>query len=82
MADSAKISPHITSTCVQSAILSLLIIYIIPCCQIYVAIDNLSLILSVSRLTSRSYPWNSVCATDDDSYTENLQSNGCWCFSY
>jgi hypothetical protein len=34
VADSAKIASHITSTCVQSANLSLRIIYIITCCHI------------------------------------------------
>jgi len=38
--DAVKISPRIHSTGAQNAILPLLIIHIIPSCQIYVAIDN------------------------------------------
>jgi hypothetical protein len=60
---------------------SLLIIHIIPSRQIYVAIDNPSLVPSVSCLTSSSYLWNYVCAADNISHADNLQSNGCRCFS-
>ena len=55
MGDVAKISPRIPSTCAQSAILPLLIIHIMPSRQIYVAIDNPSLVLSISCLTTSSY---------------------------
>ena len=82
MGDAAKISPRVPSTCAQNAILSLLIIHIIPCRQIYVAIDNPSLVLSVSCLTTSSYLWNYVCAADDVSHAENSQSNSCQCFSH
>jgi hypothetical protein len=58
MGDAAKISPRVPSFCVQNVILSLLIIHIIPSRQIYVPIDNPSLIPSVSCLTTSSYLWN------------------------
>jgi hypothetical protein len=61
MGDAAKISPRIPSTCAQNTILSVLIIHIIRSCQISVAIDNPSLIPSVSCLTTSSYLWNDVC---------------------
>jgi len=82
MGDAAKISPRVPSTCAQNAIFSLLIIHIIPSHQIYVAIDNPSLVPSVSCLTTSSYLWNDVHAADNTSHTENLQSNGCRCFSH
>jgi len=82
MGDVAKISPRIPSTCAQHAILSLLIIHIIPSRQIYVAIDNPSLVPSVSCLTTSSYLWNYVREADNVSHAGNLQSNGCWCFSH
>jgi len=82
MGDAAKISPRVPSTCAQNAILSLLIIHIIPSRQIYVAIDNPSLVSSVSCLTTSSYLWNYVHAADDVSHAENLQSNGCRCVSH
>jgi len=82
MGDAAKISPRVPSTCAQNAILSLLIIHIIPSCQIYVAIDNRSLVPSVSCLSTSSHLWNYVRAADDVSHAENLQSYGCRCFSH
>jgi len=82
MGDTAKIFPRVPSTCAQKAILSFLIVHIIPSRQIYVAIDNPSLVPSVSWLTTSSYLWNYVCAADDVSYAENLQSNGCRYFSH
>jgi hypothetical protein len=82
MGDAAKTTPRDPSTCAQNAILSLLIIPIIPSRQIYVAIDNPSLISSVSGLTISSYRWNYMRAADDVSHAETLQSNGCWCFSH
>jgi len=82
MGDAVKISPRVPSTCTQNAILSLLIIHIIPSRQIYVTIDNPPLVLSVSCLTTSSYLWNYVHAADDGSHAENLQSNGCRCFSH
>ena len=82
MGDAAKISPHVPSTCVQNAILSLHIILIIPSHQIYVAIDNPSLVPSVFCLTTSSYLWNYLRAADNVSHAENLETNGCWCFSH
>jgi len=82
MGDAAKTTPPVPSTCTQNAILSLLIIHIIPSRQIYVAIYNPSLVPSVSCLTTSSYLWNYVRAADDVSHAENLQSNGCRCFSH
>jgi hypothetical protein len=79
MGDAAKISACVPSTCAQNAILSVLIIHIMPSCQIYVAIDNPSLVLSVSCLNS-SYLWNYVRAADNISHAENLPRNSCWCF--
>jgi len=64
MGDGAKISPRVSSTCMQNAILSLLIIHIIPSRQIYVAIDNPSLVPSVSCLTTSSYLWNYMSAAE------------------
>jgi hypothetical protein len=82
MGDGGNISPPVPSTCAQNAILSLLIINIIPCGQIYVAIDNPSLVPSVSCLTNSSYLWNDVRAADNISHAEILQTNGCQCFSH
>jgi hypothetical protein len=82
MGDAAKTSPRVSSTCAQNAILSLLIIHIIPSCQMYMAIDNPSLVLSVSCLTTSSYLWNYVRPADDVSHTENLQSDCYRCFPY
>jgi hypothetical protein len=55
MGDAAKTTPRIPSTCVQNALLSLLIIHSIPSRQIYVAIANPSLIPSISCLTTSSH---------------------------
>jgi len=66
----------------QNAILSILIIHIISSRQIYVAIDNPSLISSISCPTTSSDLWNYVRAADDVSHVENLLSNGCRCFSH
>jgi len=82
MGDPANTSVRDSSTCTHNAILSLLIIHIIRSCLIYAVIDNPSLVLSVSSLTTSSYLRNSVHAADDVSHTENLQSNGCRCFSH
>jgi len=72
MGDPAKISSRVCSSCVQNAILSLLIIHIIPSCQICVAIDNASLILSVFCHTTSSYLWNYLSAAENVSHAENL----------
>jgi hypothetical protein len=82
MGDAAKISPRVPSTCAQNAILSLLIIHIIRSRQIYVAIDNPSLVPSISCLSTSSYLWSYVRAADDVSHAEILQSNGRRCFSH
>jgi len=82
MGDAAKICPRVPSTCAQNAILSLLIIHIIPSCQISVAIDNPLLAPSISCFTTSSYLWNYVHAADDVSHAETLQSNGCRCLSH
>jgi len=79
MGDTAKTSPRVPSTCAQNAILSFQIIHIIQNRQIYVAIDNPSLVPSVSCLTTSSYLWNYVHAADNVSHAENLQSN---CYQY
>jgi hypothetical protein len=71
MGDTAKTTPHVPSTSTQNAILSLLIIHIIPSCQINVAIDNPSLVPSVSCLTTSSYLWNYLRSADDVSHAEN-----------
>jgi hypothetical protein len=81
MGDAAKTTPSIPSTSTQNAILSLLIIHIIPSQQIYVAIDNPSLVPSISSLTTGSYLWNYVRIADEVSHPEILQSNGCRCIS-
>jgi len=82
MCDVEIISPCIPSTCAQNAIFSLLIIHNIPSPHIYVAIDNRSLVLSVSCHTTSSALWNLMCATEDVSHAANLQCNGCRYFSY
>jgi hypothetical protein len=68
MGDAANISPGVPSTCAQNAFLSLLVIHIIPSHRIYVAIDNPSLVPSVSCLTTSSYLWNSVRAANNISH--------------
>jgi hypothetical protein len=78
MGDATRTSPCVPSTCAENAILSLLIIHIIPSRQIYVAIDNPWPIPSVCCLTTSSYLWNYVRTADDVSHAENLQRNHCW----
>jgi hypothetical protein len=82
MGDAGNISACVPSTCAQNPILSLLILHIIPSRQINVAIDNPLVVPSVSCLTTSSYLWNDVYAADNISQAENLQSNGCQCFSH
>jgi len=72
--DAAKTSPRVSSTCTQNATVSLLIIHIIPSRQINVAIDNASLVLSVSRPTTSSYIWKYMRAADDVTHSENLKA--------
>jgi len=78
MGDTAKICPPVPSTCEKNAILSLLIIHIIPSRQIYVAIDDPALVPSVSCLTTCSYLWNYVHAAANVSHAEtsNATSDG------
>jgi len=82
MGDPAKFSPRVPFTCAQNLIVTLLIIHIIPSCQIYVAIDNLSLVPSVSCVSTISYLRNDVRAANDVSQATKLQSNCCRCFSH
>jgi len=65
LGDAAKTSPHVPSTCVQNATLSLLIVHIIPSHQMYVAIDNPSLVPSISCFATSRYLWNYVRASDN-----------------
>jgi hypothetical protein len=80
MGDAAKISPSVPSTFPQNAILSLLIIHIIPSCQIYVAIYNTSHIPAVSWHSISSYLSNCVGVAHNVSHSEKLQNKGCLCF--
>ena len=82
MRDTAKMSPRVLSTCAQNATLSLLLVHIMSSHQIYVAIDNPSLILSVYCLITSSYLLNYVRAANNVAHTENLQSICCGCFSH
>jgi hypothetical protein len=82
LGEAAKISPRIPSTCEQNAILSLLIMHIVPSRHIYVSIDNLSLVPSVSCLTTSIYLWNEVRTAKNISHIENMRSNRCLCFSH
>jgi len=72
--DIAIISHRVHSSCMPNAILSLLIIPIIPSRQIYVAIDNPSVVSSVVWLTS-SYLRQYVRAADDVSHNEYFHTN-------
>jgi len=82
MGDAAKISPHISSTCAQNAILTLLIIHIISSRQICVAIDDPLLTPFISCPTAWTYLWNYVHAADNVWQAENLQCNGCQSYSH
>jgi hypothetical protein len=77
MGDAAKISPRVSSTCLQIAILSVLIIYIIPSRQIYVAIRNPPHAPSITCLTPGRSHWNYVHVANNISQADNLPSNGC-----
>ena len=81
MGDAAKTTPCIPSTTAEHALLSLLIIQIFPPHQIYMAIDNPSLVLSVFCLTNSYHLWNYVRAADDVSHAEMLPCKSCWYFS-
>jgi len=80
MGDAAKICPRVPLICAQKAILSKLMILIIPSRQIYTAIDNPSLVPSISSVTTSSSLWNYMRTADDVSHAENLQSNKCHAF--
>jgi len=82
MGDTAKISPRFPSTCTPNGILSSLNIHIIPSHQMYAAIDNPSLVPSVSCLSTPSYLRNYVHAADDVSHGDNLQSHSYWCSAH
>jgi len=58
MRGAAKTSPRVLSTCTENTIFSFLIIQIIASRQIYVEIDTLLLVPSISCLTTSSYLWN------------------------
>ena len=75
MGEAVKISLGIPSIRAQNAIISLLIVHIIPSRQIYVAINYPLLFPSGCCLTSCSYIWNFMHAADDVSHAENVQSN-------
>src|SRR5258705_12790021 len=74
MGDVAKISASIPSTPPQNAILSLLIIHMIPSHQIYLAMAYPSLMLSICCLTTSRYPRNYLRAADNSSHTAFLPS--------
>jgi len=81
MGEVAKISPCVPSPCAQNAILPVLIIHIIPSRHINVAIDNPSLVPSVSCLTTSSALWIYLRTADDVSHAEKFQRNGWGCSS-
>jgi len=80
--NAAKMTARIPFICAPNVILFLVTEHIIPGCQIYVAVENPSLVLSDSCRTTCSYHWNSVRTDDIISHAENLKSNSCWCFSH
>ena len=83
LADVVKISPHIPSTGTQNAILSLIIIHVISSSQIYVAIDNPSLLRSVSCFTTSRFLWHCVRAAEYVSHAANLRRKRCqWLFHF
>jgi len=80
MGDAAIISPRVPSTCAQNAIVTLLTIHIVPSRQMYVAIDNPSLVPSVSCRSTNSYVWNHASAADDVSHPEPGKSTAAGTF--
>lgn len=76
MTDIAKISPCVSSTCAPNAIFLLPIRAIITSHQLYVSIDNPSLIPSVSCHTTSSYRNNYVRTADNVSHTDDFQIQG------
>jgi hypothetical protein len=77
----AKISPWIPSPFGQNANLSLQIMHIIPSHHINVAIDNPSLVPSISCCTTSSYLQNDVRTAYNGYHADISQSNGWGCFS-
>jgi hypothetical protein len=82
MSNDVKSSPYVPSTCVQNGMLYLQFKHIISSRQIYVAIDNPLLVLTVSCLTTSSYIWHSLHTANDITHAEDLQRNCCLCFSH
>jgi len=80
--DTAKIPHRVPSTCAQNLNPSLLIIHIIPSSQMYVAIDNPSLVPSVTYHATRSILWKYMRTADNVSHAESLPNNSCRCFSH
>jgi len=74
MGDTAKTYLCVDSTFVHNAILSLLIIHIITCHQIYGDINNPLLVPPISCLTSTSYLSNYVHSANNVSHAANLHS--------
>ena len=81
MGNAAIISHCVPSSCVYNAMLSTQTFQVIPSRQMYVAIDNPSLIPSFRCLTTSTYWANYLCTAGDVSHVEQLQSNDCQCFS-
>ena len=67
-----KISPHVPSTCVQNSSFSLLILHIISSSQIEVAINNTSLIPSITCLNRNRYRRSYLCAAHIISHAEHF----------
>ena len=82
MGHPVETSPCIPSTSAHNAILSVLLIHIIPSHQIYEANDNPSLVPSIPCLTTTSYLWNYLRTACNVSHTEHLQLCGCQCISH
>jgi hypothetical protein len=72
MGAAVKTSPHSTSTVVHNAIISLLIIHIIPSSLIYVTIDIPSLVPSISGYITCWYHRTYAHPADDDSNHSKL----------
>jgi len=82
MGGAVNISPYVSSTSVQNAILSLPIIHTIPSCQINVTMETSLLVLSVSWIRTTSYHLNYMHLGDDVSHSEDMQLNDCQCMSH
>jgi len=73
-------SLHVSYTCVQNWILSFLTKPIIGSHQGKMAIDNASLVLSMSYSTPSNSLCNHVIPANDVSPAENVKINSCQCF--